>query len=116
MSESARAVSGKEANTTDACGFPPGPPPTLSRVYVWVKVRSKCLAQNKQATRAEGVSAMTAFQSGHATNTPPANYKTACWTEQSFFKDMSSSNREKASVYSLNCSNKSVLDVANRKA
>lgn len=59
---------GKEANTTDACGFPPGPQ-TLTSLSPKRKHKTKCLAQNKQAARAEGVLAMTARQRSHATYT-----------------------------------------------
>lgn len=44
---STRTVSGKEANTTDACGFPPGPQ-TLTSLSPKCKHKTKCLAQNKQ--------------------------------------------------------------------
>ena len=68
---STRTVSGKDANTTDACGFPPGPQ-TLTSLSPKCKHKTKCLAQNKQATRAEGVSPMIELKSSHPTYTHTA--------------------------------------------
>ena len=58
-------------NTTDACGFPPGPQ-TLTSLSPKCKHKTKCLAQNKQATRAEGVSPMIELKSSHPTYTHTA--------------------------------------------
>lgn len=47
-------MSGKEAKTTDAWGFPPAPQ-TLTSLSPKCKHESKCLDQNKQAARAERI-------------------------------------------------------------
>lgn len=95
-------VSGMDANTTDACGFPPGPQ-TLTSLSPKRKHETKCLSQNKQCCTCSG----SFGDDGHAADT--VNYKTACWTERWFFwMAVSSSSRESscAALWSLNASNK----------
>lgn len=80
----------REANTTDACGFPPGPQ-TLTSLSPKRKYKTQCLAQSKHNCTCRGN-----FERGQcfhhaALLTQPVNYQTACWTL--FWTRKSSSSR-----------------------